>query len=384
MKKEFASQKHLRLLHDRIQYAEETDAKKSLIVYLQRLHESKMPKVIKLMVVGAGGSYSVAIFAKYALQEMLHTPYVDACTPQTAIRIIKKYDKLYDSGENIGYDAVIAISYSGTTPDIISTYELCCEKDIPFVLLTGAEKSKLIGEEYEGGIYNVTDESANVISYFNKDDNTGGENGMVSIASTLIPMLMFDNSLKSTVNENNEIILRAEKFINEMEMYNISDKIFNNPLIHVFYEYETLPSAIDIQTKFEQSGLANVILHEKKNFANGEYTSLFKSNFSLVINLLQCDFESPVNSRDKKIKYRNPYDYVLKDFLSEVCERKSAIYIELQSIESKASNWNLDIMFMLPYFITEIGNQLNIDISKPFEDGFPEIAKKLYSYRGKF
>lgn len=55
--------------------------------------------------------------------------------------------------------------------------------------------------------------------------------------------------------------------------------------IHVFYEWDTLPTATDIESKFTESGIANVVLHEKKNFSHGRYTSLYNQSFAVVINL---------------------------------------------------------------------------------------------------
>lgn len=77
------------------------------------------------------------------------------------------------------------------------------------------------------------------------------------------------------------------------------------------------------------------------------------------------------------------YDENLATFLNKICEEKSVHYIEIGTVAKMPSQWNIEAMSKLTYFITAIGEELEIDISKPLKP-FPEESIQLYDYKGKF
>ena len=148
-----------------------------------------------------------------------------------------------------------------------------------------------------------------------------------------------------------------------------------------------MPTAADIESKFVESGIANVVLHQKKNFSHGLFTSLYNQNFAFVINLTRYSFSfsfdfSTKASEGKKL-YKNDYDESIANFLKERCANKSAHYLEIGNSNLKPAQWNIEEMSKLPYLITAIGEELNIDISKPIIP-FPKEAIALYDYKGEF
>lgn len=376
MKKEFVSRQQVNLLSERLRKAEETDATKELNFYMWDLFEKKKFMPMNIMVVGAGGSYPATIFAKHVLHDKMRTPNVEAVTPQTAIRTFTQFDYIANCDWHPKYDLVIGISYSGRTPDIKYVSELCIKKGYPFVLLTGAEKSKL------SDIYQESN-SIKIISYFNAKDTTGKERGMISMVSTLAPAIIFDNNWTSKlISDNQKALANGEKFVSDLNISSIAKAIKQYPVIHVFYEWDTLPTAADIESKFIESGIANVVFHEKKNFSHGRYTSLYNQNFALVINLTRYNLAIPLDGNVNKF-YKYKYDENLATFLTRICKEKSAHYIEIGSGALMPSQCNIEAMTKLPFFITAIGEELGIDISKPLKP-FPEEAILLYDYKGEF
>lgn len=378
MREEFVSRKQVDWLRERIRKAEETNATKELKLYMWDLFAKNKYMPMNIMVVGAGGSYPAAIFAKYALHVEMRTPNVESVTPQTAIRILTQFDSINNGEWNPKYDLVIGISYSGKTPDIKCVSELCAKKGFPFILVTGAEKSTL------SDIYCESD-SMKIISYYNAKDTTGKESGMISMVSTLAPIIIFDdNWTGKLISENQEALVRGEKFVSDLNISEIAKTIKQYPIIHVFYEWDTLPTAADIESKFTESGIANVILHEKKNFSHRRYTSLYNQNFAVVINLTRYSMAIPLDGSGNINKfYKSKYDENLAIFLNKRCEEKLAHYIEIGTVAMMPSQWNIEAMLKLPYLITAIGEELGIDISKPLKP-FPEEAIQLYDYKGKF
>ncbi len=377
MRKEFVSRQQVNLMPERLRKAEETDATKELNMYMWDLYKMNDFKPMKIMVVGAGGSYPAAIFAKHAIKDEFYTTYVEAATPQTAVRILTQFDKVNFGQYNPVYNLVIGISYSGRTPDIKYVAELCEKKNFPFVLLTGAEKQSI------SDVY-ANCEDVKIISYYNEHDTTGKEKGMISMASTLAPAIIFDDNWTSCklIKENQEALVKGEKFVADLNISDIAKAIKENPIVHVFYEWDELPTAADIESKFIESGIANVILHEKKNFSHGRYTSLDNQGFGLVINLTRHGMAISGSGDIHKI-YKYDYDEKLATVLNEICKEKSAHYIEIGTMAFMASQWNIEAMTKLPYLITAIGEELGIDISKPLSP-FPKEAIELYNYKGDF
>ena len=77
------------------------------------------------------------------------------------------------------------------------------------------------------------------------------------------------------------------------------------------------------------------------------------------------------------------YDEEIARFLKERCVNKSAHYIEMGNGKHELAQWNIQEMSKLPYFITAIGEELDIDISKPLA-AFPKETTTLYNYEGDF
>ena len=224
-----------------------------------------------------------------------------------------------------------------------------------------------------------------IISYYNAEDTTGKERGMISMVSTLAPIIIFDDNWTcKLISENQEALVNGEKFVSDLNISEIAKTIKQYPVIHVFYEWDTLPTAADIESKFTESGIANVVLHEKKNFSHGRYTSLYNQNFAVVINLTRHGMAIPLDGSGNINKfYKYKYDENLAIFLNKICEEKSTHYIEIGTVAMMPSQWNIEAMSKLPYLITAIGEELGIDISKPLKP-FPEEAIQLYDYKGKF
>lgn len=383
MKKNFVSRQQLSLLPDRIWKAEETDATHELYNYLWDKFEKKDFKPMHIMIVGSGGSYPAALVAAHSIRDEMRTPYVDVFTPQTALRTLNQFDKILDCTWYPEYDVIIGISYSGKTPDIKAISKACTREGYPFILLTGADKSELKDLYYNYELFKV-------ISYFNETDTSGKEKGMISMFSTLMPAIVFDDYIISSARpalhyfkEYQEELKNGKKFVSKLNITDIANSINKTPVVHVFYEWETLPTAADIESKFVKSGIANVVLHEKKNFSHGRYTALYNQNFALVINLTYYQLGILMETSEALMLYRHDYDSLIAEFLKGLCENKSAHYIEMGNSLFDPAQWNIREMSKLPYLITEIGEKLNIDISKPLTP-FPEEAKALYDYKDEF
>ena len=380
MENNYVSRQQLSLLTERILKAKETDSTHELYRYLRDKFKENGCRPMHIMIVGAGGSYPAALAASHSIIDELYTPYVEVETPQTALRIIEQFSKIFNCNCHEKYDVVIGISYSGKTPDIKAVAEVCASKGFPFILLTGSDKEELKELYHEH-------ELLKIISYFNVNDTSGKERGMISMFSTLMPAIVFYDytvsSVRPTAHYFKEYLENGEKFVTGLNITDIANSIKKSPVIHVFYEWATLPTAADIESKFIESGVANVVLHEKKNFSHGRYTTLYKQDYALVINLNYYATGISTETSEVSMLYKYDYDSKIAKFLKEICENKSVHYVEMGNGITEPAGWNIREMSKLPYLITSIGEALNIDISKPLAP-FPKEASTLYDYKGDF
>ena len=375
MKEEFLSRQQLNLIEDRVTCALKTLAPFDLWYYFLKLTNSHKNTPTKVLIVGSGGSYPACVFAKHVILEYLNIT-VEATTPQTALRMLNEF-KSFSNTINSKYDLIIGISYSGKTPDIVAIAKLCKLKQYPFLLITGAKY--------------VEDDLTKIISYFNAR-YPEAEKGLISMASTLIPMYILEavrytlppHLLTHPVSE----LHYGERFVSQLDIGKIASSLKKTPIIHVFYEWDTLPTALDIESKFTESGIATVILHEKKNFSHGRTTLLYTQKFALVLNLCRYkyDYNGNIDRKlNEEMKFKNDYDKILTDYLKTICNNFNSNYIELFAISPfvTSSRWNLWTMPILPYLVTQIGEEMNIDISRPFKH-YPQETLALYNYTGEF
>ena len=133
------------------------------------------------------------------------------------------------------------------------------------------------------------------------------------------------------------------KSANKTKDYKIKiDEIHCPKLIKMYNDTKNINGLCVFYFKFVESGIANVILHEKKNFSHSRYTSLYNQKFSLVINLTKCDVGlSSDRVEEKKGFYKYEYDNILAEFLKKVCKEASAQYIEIGTEVLLTSEWNI-------------------------------------------
>lgn len=375
MLENFVSSEQLRLMPLRVLYAQQTEATKTLSNILWECEkENCNSNQMKILVVGAGGSYPSALFAKQVLSKHLRTSNIDVATPQTAVKMLNQFSNISGCKYKPFYDIVIGISYSGKTPDIRCVYEICKEREMKFVLVTKAKKEDM-EQFYE---YSKND----IVSYFNPNDDTKNERGMISMASTYAPLAIFNDLFGESRADNQNLFNSALDKVKEFNVISIAKTLKNAPVINVFYEYSTMPTAFDIESKFTKAGIANVILHEKKNFSHGRYVALYKLKAGLNINLTYENVCWDISKGNIENITKTNYDKLLKQFLKEVSTQKGIPYIEIGTSPINDYQWNIEAMAIIPYLLVGIGNASQIDVSKPLNP-FPDEPKSLYGYEGK-
>ena len=284
------------------------------------------------------------------------------------------------------YQLVLGISYAGTTPDIEKVANLCFQSHVPFCLLTGADEQILTPQN--------APKELRIISYYNEKDKTGRERGMISMASTLIPCaILYDASGQKSAFAHlthvgclKDAKERVEK-ITEEEWKKFAYSIRQHPIVHIVYDDLEAPLATMLESMLIESGIASVVLHEKKNFSHGRYNLLFMQDFGMIINMANYREESENDTTKNPTKevcltYATEYERLLSECLVEACKRRHSIYYEFRGLHKADMTWNFERLCQLPYFVTALGEALDIDISKPLNP-IPRVANDLYTYKGE-
>lgn len=293
-----------------------------------------------IYMVGTGGSFVSACYAAEVVNSFHRKANAFSYHPRDVlINGLKKAD------------LVILFSYSGKTKDILNIYDQCLTCNIPVYLITKMKKNDMPNMN-----------TSSIISYSNSSSDAK-ERGFLSMAGTLIPMCIFgkvyydesDSSFKEFLT--NIFSRRCEEFSSKMIIENYISVGIN---IDVFYDSNSNCAALDMESKFIESGVGRITLHEKKDFSHGRFNILEKMPPSFIIY-----FEnSPGHYSDK-----------LKSYL-----KKRNIPMVILQTEYLGVWGQLDLMIAAQYFLKAISKYLNYDMSKP---DYPQDAMSLYRYAGK-
>lgn len=324
-------------LETRILNAVNSDAK-------NKLDKIKFENLNNCIFIGTGGSFAAANFASKVINHLYGVnTYADLP------RNIK-----YKNNSKI--DKCFMFSYSGTTNDLLVGAKSI--DDSKKVIITKGELAK---------VSEKTNIHQNNIITYRTSTNKGKERGFISFEGVMAPASLFLNLYFQKLNLNNidEFIKTSvsywKKYFDNLFKENKRDlkSIFRRGnIINIFHGDFTSSAAIDLESTFIESGVFNVLLHEKKNFSHGRFINY--EHLSNKINIYL------------KTKNESLYEENLLKYLSQ---GKNII------IESRYDGLlaEYDLLIAIQYFIYHISKLLDIDISKP---SYSEEAMKIYFYKG--
>lgn len=308
----------------------------------QRLQEILSSIKGYVLMVGTGGSFAAAEFAAKCVSQFHPNILAQSCHPR---------DIAIDGLSKI--DTVILFSYSGKTKDIQSVYDLCQKEGVKVYIITKYEYS------VNDSLY---DENA-LISYSTSKSSTK-ERGFISMAGTLIPMCIFGEIYYSNPNNSFREFLkecferRCHEFSNEKYFFSLPDR---KMLVDIFSGVDTSCAAMDLESKLIESGLARVVIHEKKDFSHGRFNILEKYAPDLIIFLDNV---------------RGAYS----DKLFRYLEKRENLYI-CHLVTTQGNIWgDLDLVVASEFFSKYLSKVLDYDMAKP---DYPEDAMGLYRYSRK-
>lgn len=284
-----------------------------------------------LLVVGSGGSTcSCCLFAMLQQKNGRTANYI---TPLDLQYVKNSIDKKTN---------VFFISASGKNTDILFAFDTALKQEPSNIVSICMKRGSLLSNKSSNYSISKTIEL----------DNPVGKDGFLATNSTIayftIIARFFDN------NRNIETLIPSDEFIEEVRLFSLS--LHSDFTVTVLYSGWSKPVALDIESKFSEAGLGNVLLTDYRNFGHGRHNWLDKKKKqSAIVALITKEDEALANMTLNLI----PREIPVLRIISEYSE----------------SNASLDLLSKSFYLVNQVGKIKGIDPGKP---GVPPYGSKLY------
>jgi len=289
-------------------------------------------------VVGSGGSFSACHYVADLLQ--YHGFSAKAITP---LYIHQNRVRIFNTN-------LIFISAGGRNTDILSSYESAISQDpnlaISISLKINSPLKKLsmnysIGKHYEFDLPTGK-------------DGFLATNSLIAFFTLMNEVISLDKGRENTFSQiMNEIQL---SYIRLFVKQNFRKKTFI-----VLYGSWGSSVAVDLESKFSEAALGNVLLSDYRNFGHGRHHWFDKQAKDSAIIMLITPAEEKLANRTIDIL------------------PKSIPHLKLL-VDDATSNGSIPLLIQSFYFVNEIGKRKNIDPGRP---GVPPYGSKLYNLKYK-
>lgn len=296
------------------------------------------------ILVGTGGSYAAATFASVILNEVYKINTIPMYPRSVQYRNLDKVDKLF------------LFSYSGTTEDILEGCKKINNKNK--YIITKGDKQKITTKL---GI-----PKENIISY-RSSTNKVSERGFLSFEGVVSPSVLFLNLYLEKENIDifefvKDTFLYWDTYFKEYFKENkeiLKNILQRGNIFNIFTGDYVQSAVIDLESKIIESGIYNVLIHEKKNFSHGRFINYEHVSQKINIYLRQKN----ISTYEEKL-----ISYLQNDNTLIIKSRYNGILCEF------------DLLIASQYLVYYIANFINIDISKPT---YSEDSMKIYFYKGE-
>lgn len=317
--------KELQSIYETVQWASEVD-----IELLKK--EIDKCKNDPLLIIGSGGSLSACYFALKLHQQ--NGQIAKAVTPL----------ELFYSKNILTKCSVLFLSSSGKNTDILTSFKnAVIEKPKRTFGLTLTEGTPL----------SILNSKANLATIY-EFSNPVGKDGFLATNSLIAFFIILDRAYGNKLN--------LYKSVNVSQDYHKSLKIFISKIdksftFKILYADWSMPVAFDIESKFSEAALGDVLLSDYRNFGHGRHHWLDKRGNNTAIIAL-------ITPSDKELAEKT---------LALLPKDISVFRIETNLKDSLSS---IDLLIKSFYFADIMGEIQGIDPGRP---GVPDFGSKLYN-----
>jgi hydroxymethylpyrimidine pyrophosphatase-like HAD family hydrolase len=287
-----------------------------------------------LWIVGSGGSLSAC-----ELLSLLQFNFGGIGLPITPLEL--QYRRNAINQESIA----IFISASGRNSDILFAFDTFVSQDPDKIIGLCFKKDSLLSKKSE--LFSVS----KTIDF----EIPTGKDGFLATNSligyfTIIPRLY--GIQQSLIN-----LTPTTEFLNSAEIF--ADKLYEDFTITVLYGGWGKPVAIDLESKFSEAGLGNILLADYRNFGHGRHNWFDKKKKQSAIIAL-------ISPEEKELAHKT-----LQLLPGE-------IPVLILDTEESMANASLQLLVKSFYTVETFGKKCGIDPGRP---GVPDYGSKLYKLK---
>ena len=232
----------------RLKYSLETSADNDLSQIISQLQGYTI-------CVGTGGSFAAAVYASHVVSELTNNVSV----------ALKPYEVFFIKPQLI--HNIILFSYSGTTQDIIEVIEYFKVHNIKIYLVTKMYPELIIDK--------LTSNHITIVSYGSEETYYSWEKGFISMSGTICPATLFAKIACPQYSKNDFIRIIEEQWEHWNKYFKDAFVSISKPRknfnVEVFYAFDCKSAAMDIESKFIESGFGRILLPDKKDFSHGRF-----------------------------------------------------------------------------------------------------------------
>lgn len=303
-------------------------AKQQRIELLKLLKESGRPTLI----IGSGGSLSACYY--FASLLINCGVFAKAITPL----------EIYYSKNILNDSNLIFLSASGKNTDILFGFKFALKFEPKWIISICMKKGSPLAK------LSSSYSNTKIFEY----DLPSGKDGFLATNS----LIAFFSVLyrEFVANGKGETLNHEESYLNDINIF--LSKVSKESTFHVLYGGWGHSVAIDIESKFTEAGLGNVLLSDYRNFGHGRHHWFDKKKNSAIIALVTPD-----------------EDMISKKTLSLLPSSIPKLVLESNTKSPIAS---IELLIKSFYIVDKMGEIQGIDPGKP---GVPEYGSKLYHLR---
>jgi sugar/nucleoside kinase (ribokinase family) len=305
-----------------------------------------------IQVVGSGGSLPAAVYIADVLNS--HGHFAMATTPGDVLDSVAAAEIL------------ILVSYSGSTRDLAAVAVEAKKRAVRQIVLLTGSRSPALASELRPLHPDV------VLSYASppRGAPSGGvrERGFVSIAGTVapcVPWLVAADGLSSVIDMVGRLAGSRSHVAGTATA--LSGAAALSGRLHVVYGPGGLPAALDVESKFTESGLPAVTLHEQKDLSHGRFMTVLQPVYGSADVLAPVLFVAagPATRYQSALERSFDQAHVPHRFLRS---------------EAGGITGSLELLTLAQWFSQQFGSELGTDISRPAQ--IPSAGLRLYKWRG--
>jgi HAD superfamily hydrolase (TIGR01484 family) len=286
-----------------------------------------------LLVVGSGGSLSAAHFVA-RLNEQKSGKLARAITPL----------ELIFSPINPSIHAVLFLTASGNNKDIIKAFEYAIHREFAAIAIVCAKVGSKIVKKASDFSY------VQVYEYLNPT----GKDGFLAVNSLLSINILAARAFNAIDTSNNNI-QKLIDFKHNLQKSNWDKILSRKTLIALGAEW-AWPALVDLESKFTEAALGNVLITDFRNFGHGRHHWFDKKGDESALLVLETPQVTSLALKTTTILPAKFPRAVVKSLFSGplAC---------------------IDLLIQIFYLVNEAGRRASIDPGKP---RVPEYGRKLY------